>query len=343
MKFKSIVCLFLLSAVAVYGQTVIAKYAGEFMSIGIGGRALAMGGANAAIAQDVTAAYYNPAGLAQLNFPQISLMHDERYGKLVNYNYAGIALPYGKDMTLAVSAARLGIDGIPDTREALVNKVTGQVIYDINNPYARINPSLVTEFSNQDWVFYLSGAKRWEDNLYLGANVKIIRRKIAEYTATGLGIDLGALYKYDENLTLGATIQDATTSLVAWSTGRNELITPTAKVGAAYSLSVLGAVFTPALDLDLRFENRKFASMAHLGPISIDPHFGGEFNYRGVFAIRGGYNDVKQFTLGAGVKLPKLNIDYSFAKFSGSTVETLPETHRISIVLTLEEDRFKRK
>ena len=48
-------------------QTVFGKYAGEFLSIGVGGRALGMGGAYVALANDVTAGYYNPAGLAQYN------------------------------------------------------------------------------------------------------------------------------------------------------------------------------------------------------------------------------------------------------------------------------------
>ena len=57
-------------------QTVIAKYAGEFMALGVGGRALGMGGAFVAVANDVTSGYYNPAGLANLNYPQaVSYTH----------------------------------------------------------------------------------------------------------------------------------------------------------------------------------------------------------------------------------------------------------------------------
>jgi hypothetical protein len=82
--------------------------------------------------------------------------------------------------------------------------------------------------------------------------------------------------------------------------------------------------------------------MFNVGPISFDTHVGFEYNFKNIFAIRAGYNDVKQFTVGAGIKLPKLNIDYSFARFSGSADETLDDTHRISIMLTLEEPRFLR-
>ncbi len=322
----------------------IAKYAGEFMAIGVGGRPLGMGGAYVAIANDVTSGYYNPAGLAHLDYPQIALMHDERYGSLVNYDYAAVAIPYGKDMSFGLSVMRLGVDGIPDTRNALVDP-NGNVLHDpnaITDPKNRINPSLVTEFSNQDWAFYLSFAKRHSESLYYGANVKIIRRSIAEYSAWGVGFDVGALYFPMENLSLGVNLQDITTTLIAWNTGTNELVSPTAKIGAGYSFEFLGGKITPALDFDVRFENRQFASNFHLGPVSFDMHSGLEYNYKNLFSIRGGYNDVKQFTIGAGIKLPKLNIDYSFARFNAAAEDRLGDTHRISLTLTLEEPKFLR-
>jgi len=336
---KRLLFLIPLILTSLQSQTVIGKYAGEFLSIGVGGRPLGMGGAYVAIANDVTAGYYNPAGLAKLNYPQIALMHDERYGNLVNYNYAAVAIPYGKDYTFGLSIMRLGVDGIPDTRKALYD-ANGDGILDINTD--RLNYDLITEFSNQDWAFYLTGAKRVTDDLYLGANVKILSRSIAEYSAFGIGFDIGAYYSPMENLMLGANVQDVTTTFVAWSTGRNELITPTAKVGAAYQLEFFGGRILPAVDLDIRFENRRYASQFNIGPISFDPHVGMEYSYKNLFAIRAGYNDVKQFTFGAGVKLPKLNIDYSFARFNMSADDRLPDTHRISLMLTLEEPRFLR-
>ncbi len=334
--------LVLLLYFPVSAQTVISKYAGEFMAIGVGGRALGMGGAFVAVANDITTAYYNPAGLANLNYPQISLMHAEQFGNLVNYDYGAVAIPYGTDMSFGISVMRLGIDGIPDTRNALIDGATGQLINDIRNPNARLDVSRITEFSNQDWAFYLTFAKRHSENFYYGANVKIIRRDIAEFGATGVGFDVGAFYMPMENLFLGANIQDVTTTLIAWNTGRNELVSPTAKIGAAYAWYVLGGRITPAVDFDLRFENRRFASNFNIGPVSFDMHAGLEYNFKDLFSIRGGYNDVKQFTVGAGVKLPKLNIDYSFARFTQSELDRLPDTHRISIILTLEETRFLR-
>ena len=64
--------------------------------------------------------------------------------------------------------------------------------------------------------------------------------------------------------------------------------------------------------------------------------------YKDIVFVRAGYSDIKQYTIGAGVKLPKLNIDYSFARFSASELDRLPDSHRISLILTLEEPRFMR-
>jgi hypothetical protein len=115
------------------------------------------------------------------------------------------------------------------------------------------------------------------------------------------------------------------------------------KLGGAYVITgFLGGYIMPALDFDVRFENRQFASNFNLGPVSFDIHAGLEVNIENLVYIRGGYNDVKQFTVGAGVKLPKLNIDYSFARFNESEIDRLPDSHRISLILTLEEPRFLR-
>lgn len=322
-------------------QTVISKYAGEFMALGVGGRALGMGGAFVAVANDVTSGYYNPAGLANLNYPQLSLMHSEQFGNLVNYDYGAVAIPYSTDMSFGLSVMRLGVDGIPDTRNALYD-ANGDGIIDINGD--RLDYSKITEFSNQDWAFYLTFAKRQSENFYWGVNAKIIRRDLGDIaSANGIGFDVGAYYMPMENLFLGANLQDATTTLVAWSTGRNELVSPTLKVGGAYKfVEILGGYIMPALDFDIRFENRRFASNFNIGPVSFDMHAGFEYNYKNIISVRAGYNDVKQFTIGAGVKLPKLNIDYSFARFSESEINRLPDSHRISLMLTLEEPRFLR-
>jgi hypothetical protein len=319
-------------------ETGVAKYAGEFIALGVGGRALGMGGAFVALANDVTAGYWNPAGLSQLNYPQFILMHDEQFGSLVNYDYGAVGIPFGHNTSLGLSVIRLGVDDIPDTRNAGID-VNGNLTYDPNQ-FSRIDPGRVTYFNAADWAFYFTYSKKQSDEFSYGANIKIIRRELGGSSATGIGFDVGFWYSPFENLVLGANLQDVTTTLLAWNTGRNELISPTMKIGSAYFIEAFGGRFAPAVDFDVRFENRRYASTAHLGRISFDLHGGLEYQFKNIVALRVGYSDIKQPTFGAGVHLPKLNIDYSFAKFDGEN--QLGNTHRISLIFTLEAAEFKR-
>ena len=327
-------------------QTEVAKYGGEFMATGFGSRALAMGGAHVAAASDLTAAYWNPAGLMRMDYPEIGLMHEQRFGGLLSYNYGGVAWPFGPKYTLALSVTRSGVDDIPDTRSALIDlNGNGQL-----DPNERLDPNRVTSFSTADWVAYLTYAFRSSDRLSLGVNLKLLHRDYSIENATGVGFDIGAMYRATDALTLGATVQDATTTLMAWSTGRNELVSPTVKIGAAYAIEALGGTILPVLDLELMGEGREFASTLNLGPVSVNPRFGLEYRFKDVFALRGGLSELyfdedhekKQYlTFGAGIHLPKLYLDYAFGQ-NDLFSEFKDASHRISLRLVLEEPKFSR-
>lgn len=328
----------MMTAATALGGTGIGKYAGEFLSLGVGGRALGMGGAAVALAQDATAGYWNPAGLTALAYPEITLMHDEQFGSLVNYDYGAVALPVAPRATLALSIIRLGVDDIPDTRNAGVD-IDGNVTYDPDR-FSRIDPQRVTYFSAADWAFLLSYARKESEEFSYGGTVKFIRRELGDDGATGVGFDVGASYRPMDGLILGANAQDVTTTFLSWDTGTNELISPTLKVGAAYLLDALGGRFVPAVDLDFRFENRREASLVHAGPLSADARAGLEYQIADLAAVRVGYTDVGQVTFGAGLRLPRLHVDYSFAKFDG--IDQLGNTHRVSLLFTLESEEFRR-
>ena len=348
MKTRFVIFIVIVLPIISLAQT-FGKYSGEFMAIGIGGRALGVGSAYAALANDVTAGYWNPAGLARIEYPQIAISHDERFGNLINYDYAAFAFPSGVNSinlesqekeynaeSYAISVIRLGVDGIPDTRKAWADS-NGNSLYDEN---MRPDYTSITFFNWSDWVVYGTYAKQYSENFFYGANVKLIRRNAGSFHGTGIGFDIGAQYLVSENFVLGANLQDATTTLVSWNTGTNELISPTLKLGTAYTVEIFDGRCTPALGTDVRFENRRFSAIAHLGPISFDPQVGIEYDYKNIVAVRAGYNDIGNVTLGAGIHLRKLDIDYSFAKFDAA--DQLGNTHRISLRITLQEDKYRR-
>ena len=124
------------------------KYSNEFLQIGVGARAFGMGGSVAASVSDVNAAYWNPAGLVNMQSDhQLSLMHSEYFAGVAKYDYAAFAT-FVADKTAVVSASfiRFGVDDIPDTNELI--DADGNINYD-----------RVKSFSAADYAFLFSYAR----------------------------------------------------------------------------------------------------------------------------------------------------------------------------------------
>jgi len=313
-------------------QTVLGKYAGEFLTLGAGGRYLGMGGTAVALSQDVTAGYWNPAGLFYIDYPQAAFMHVESFGGVVNYDYASVAFPFMNDKSVGFSVIRVGVSSIPDTRAAWDSET--------ETLYANAN-ALVTYFDAADYAFIFSYAAQSSYEMSYGVSAKILHRSIGDIaTAWGVGFDIGGQYTLRNGLMLGVSLQDVTTTFLAWDTGENELIAPTLKLGSAYAFRFLFGKISLAADSDVRFEGRKESAAFSVGQASFDFHVGAEYAYRDVASLRGGVDDIGRPTLGAGLKISKLNIDYGLALYNQSG--ELGNTHRISFQIELHQEKFKR-
>ncbi len=284
------------------------KYAGEFMEIGVDARAQSMGGAFTAMSGDIASTYYNPAGLFRMKNTQISFMHTQQMLVSVNYDYLAAGRRQGASRVFAVSLIRLGIDNIKDSRQALDNR-------DPDN--WRIYWDKIKSFNAADYIFSVSVAQKLVRNWVIGGNIKIIRRSIVEHNANGIGFDIGLQKNWWNNLTLGANLRNATTTLIAWDTGEKELVKPVFYLGGSYRLNIaaLNSRLQPALDVILRNENRQESATVNAGPVSMDFAAGLEYAYREVFFIRAGRDEIGRFNLGAGIQIPHVRIDYAFAKY----------------------------
>ena len=314
-----------------------AKYAGEFMSIGSGPRALGMGSAFVAVADGSISSYWNPAGLGRLDYPEIHLMYAERFAGIVKYNFAVVAIPYKKDSGIAISLMRLGIDDIPITALKNPDLPVGAIFEDENGAQFLNRPYVDHNASDVEYVGYFSYAKKLSSNRWIGGNVKLIRKSVDKNSAWGIGFDFGLLLPVYREINFGLNIQDITSTLIAWNTGNKELISPNLKWGFAYSFQISQFSFLPTFDIDTRFEGRKFAAQQHIGSLSLDSHFGLETAYRNVIFLRVG-SDIGQFAAGAGIQLPKLRFDAAFLSH-----QDLGDTYRIALTLLLEEEKFRRK
>ncbi|MGN8225386.1 PorV/PorQ family protein [Gracilimonas sp. BCB1] len=335
-----------------FAQATQAKYGNDFLTSGSGARALGMGGAHAALTGDVTSAYWNVAGLAEVETPQIMYMHSERFSGIVGYDYGAAALPLkSNNGVVSISFFRQGVDNIANTLNAW-DRERDQPRQDVE--------SYITRFSAADMALLFSYATQKTEKLSYGASAKIIRQKLGPFAeAWGYSLDIGAKYRADF-ASFGITVHDITTMQKMWDvnesafgdyeaqfdslgatlpTGQNEFVLPAVKLGAA-KLFPIGAdfMFSAAADLDLLFENRQ-AYYINLGRMSIEPHVGSEISYKDVIAFRAGVTDfitdpVSGFsispTLGLGLKLSSFVLDYGFTSFAGASSD-LGFTHRISL------------
>jgi hypothetical protein len=337
-------CLLLITGLASGASA--EKYAGEFMALGGGARAMAMGGTFIAIANDATTTYWNPAGIADfssfMTAPgswEMSLMHSERFGELIDYNYFSAAFPLENGRSgWGVSLIHMGIDDI-----RIIPLTSGMIDGDGDGRFEQgeslnFDPSTYPLESVNDIAVFLSYGQKFGFG-DAGATLKIIRNdQVTGVSSFGLGLDLGYVRRgVWRDLSVGVKLQDITGTFISWSTGKREFIYPAVKLGLAYPvhISSMNSVLVLAADGDFRFENRRYISQYWIGSTSADFHFGAELMIRDIVAIRGG-NDMGRWTAGAGFILRdftswdfNLGIDYALLMH-----DVLDTTHRVSLLVS---------
>ncbi len=324
MKLKiiyAIIFFFISKLSLVYGEVTTSKYAGEFLAVGVGARALAMGGAYVAASEDVTAIYWNPAGLAFLQSFQIHGMHAERFSGIVNWDFLGLGYSVKDSLTLGFGVYRLGVDDIPLTR-----------LTDPSKPLGAENLPQVEKYINDsEMVFMFSFGKRQSRSFSYGGSIKTIRKSMDQWGAWGIGFDFGVLWNPVHQLKIGAVLADGTSTLIAWNTGRTELLLPHLRLGAVYPVQFHSIKVLPVCEIDVDFESRGEVAQMSLGALGFDLHAGGEISYKDRLFLRAG-TDRGNFTVGGGFWFKYFQVDYGFLNHFD-----LGHTHRISLTILLNK------
>ncbi|MRR08878.1 hypothetical protein EG831_02065 [bacterium] len=287
-------------------QALASKYAGEFTYLGLGARALAMGGAYVALADDGFASYWNPAGTAG-GAHQAAFMHSSTFGGLVSYDAAGYTRPL-RNGGCGIVLFRLGVTDVPLTGDALLDaNGNGEM-----DPGERLDYARIGYTSDNEWFLLANYSRRLPGGLDAGGNLKLVYKTVGPGSAWGVGLDAGALRPLGRGITAGLHVADLTTTYLAWNTGQRELITPTARVGLSWRPHLGGrAPFTAAAAADVRFEGRAVAAQFHAGRMSADLHLGAEYRIRDRLSLRLG-TDQGRFAAGAGLRLGRITADYAF-------------------------------
>ncbi len=272
-----------------------------FLKLGQGARANAMGESFVALADDINALYWNPAGIAQIKERQATFMYSD-WLEEINYNYLAYVSPAQVMGGIMGGAITLLDSGSIDKYDATPNKVG--------------------TFDGKDIALAISYAKEMTPNCSLGATLKYIQMKIDGNKSTGFGVDVGCLYKPEvENLTLGIVMQNFGPKLGAFVSEKDGLPL-NFKVGGAYKFP--NNPLTLSLDINFPSDN--------------DTNFnlGGEYWIKEMVAIRAGYKSLTKdelkssdLTFGAGFRIPGtgIGLDYAYCDY-----DDLGDTHRVSLM-----------
>lgn len=359
MKRNLFIMMMLLAAVL--GGHAQGKYSNEFLSLGLGARGLGMANTMCAITDDVTSAYWNPAGLTRMDKRyQLSLMHAEYFAGIAKYDYGGIGFKIDSNQAVAFSYIRFGVDNIMNTTQLIDEQ--GNVDYD-----------RITYFSAADNAFLLSYAYAFPQvpGLSLGANAKIVHRKIGQFAKSwGFGLDFGLMYNR-KGWQAGVMLRDGTSTFNAWrysltddviavfeETGNEipendlELTVPALLLGGGKTVH-FGKGFhgTFALGLDCTFDGKR-NTLIKSDVLSIDPHFGMEFDYKKIVALRAGIGNFQrepdydgnlkttlQINFGVGVNIKDVvAIDYAFTDLGNLSIAQY--SHIVSLKVNI--DKFKK-
>jgi len=201
------------------------RTAAQFLSLGGGTRAAALGDAFAAISGDVTAAFWNPSGLTGIDKREATLAYTD-YSKL--FGEAGEGLYY------ALFAGAMPIDdwGVVGT----TLQINGQGIIEITADSPEV---LRQENLGTNWAWSVSYADEVAPNLLAGVSAKVIRQVLGPESSTAYALDIGSQYGFPDlpvPVVLGAAIQNWGTRIQFKDEHQSDPLPRTLKLGGAFRI-----------------------------------------------------------------------------------------------------------
>ncbi len=307
--------------------------AGQFLKLGVGARPIALGGAFVAQANDLSAMYWNPAGLALLPGASVQLAHT-RYLADINYNFAAFGVPLGNVGTLAASLIFL------DSGDMLVRTIA--------------QPEGTGErFKVQNYAIQVSYGRALTDRFSIGGSFKFVQERIWHSAASSIALDVGTLFTTPyERLRLGASFSNFGPKMQM--SGRDIVFSadPTPGQGGVVEIvnseylmdrHPLPLLFRIGLSWDaLHTADHTFAlsvDAAHPNDNYEYMNFGAEYDFRNLIALRTGYRNLFEadseqgLTMGGGLNLRldgslRIRVDYAWADFG-----RLEQTHWFTVDL----------
>ncbi|MEZ4388869.1 MAG: hypothetical protein R3D98_15095 [Candidatus Krumholzibacteriia bacterium] len=295
----------LLLTAALHGSAVAMDDGGgrSVFATGAGNRALAMGGAFAAVADDGSAVVWNPAGLGLVERKQLQVSQTSLFGLGFSEQYASFVAPHWRWGGASLTYRRFGVDGIEGRDER-------GFLFDDNLTDAETELAL-------GYGHLLAGG-----NLALGGALKIQSHDLAGYADSGIGADLGLwarplglLGHADGGVSLGLALRNAIEPEIKLD--QDAVADPlTLRAGLAFTRAL-----APGIGLVLATDLERSRDL--------DPrvHLGAECRLYDVLALRVGSSD-GMLTAGVGLGWHSLGADYQYED------NPLGDSHRFGVTLS---------
>lgn len=339
-------------------------FSNEFLSIGVGARAQALGKSVVASTNDVTASFWNPSGLVRNDHDdwQFGAMHAELFAGVAKYDFLAATKKIDDNRkAISLSLIRFGVDDIPNTLNLF--EADGSINFDNVVPFSASDYAFLGGYSQ----YLLKDSDRWT----VGGNVKVIYRNIGPFAnAFGFGLDGGIQY-WTEKWKIGFSVSDITGTFNAWMFNFTEseqevlqltdnelpensieVTRPKATLGIArYKQLQKGFGIGVEGSLIATFDGKR-NTLIKTDQFSISPGIGAEVDYKKFAFFRFGLSNLQQDTdlntdpfwtiepsLGVGVKIKNFKIDYAFTDIGDQRNGTF--SHVFSLLFNLQSKSTK--
>lgn len=300
--------------------TKVGTTAAQFLKLGVGARALGLGGAYVAEANDLSAIYWNPAGLALLSGSEVQFSYTQ-YLADIQYNFAAFATNLGMWGTLGAAIYYMDSGEMP-VRTVYHPEGTGE------------------RFKAQSLALQLSYGRSLTDRFIIGFSFKYIREAIWHASASSVALDIGVRFITPyERLRLGASVSNFGPKMQMRGRDIWFSVDPDPQnegnvevVNAQYLMDWwplpllfrVGVAWDAILTSDHRL--MLMTDAAHPNDNSEYVNVGAEYTFRRLVSLRVGYKNAFErdgeqgLTFGGGINLRvagplRMKVDYAYASF----------------------------
>lgn len=325
--FKHLIIFLLVQGIGFAQMSHRGTSAANFLKIGVGGKATAMGDAFTAVADDPSALFWNPGGigfqkLMKVNFSYTQWIFD------THLSYLGVILPAGGAGNIGISLYTFSSGDIEET--------------DIYNPQGTGRV-----FSASDLSIGLTYGRQLTDRFSVGTTFKYISEKLALESATAYALDIGSLFIINKeyNVRLGFAISNFGSDMTLDGLDlQTSVVTENSKSVEAKLKTMawpLPLVFRMGLasDVILTKMQRLTLSADVYDPRDFEAResIGAEYGFNDMLFFRGGYKfnyDEDSFAGGIGLKLNISGVGRVLFDYSYADMGRLETIHRYSVNLS---------